>query len=397
MGFSGRNVDMPKEKLLLIPGPSPVHRRILDALAAPTVAHTSAEMQADLREACESLKRIVFCEKGEAFIVAGAGTLSMEMAVLNTVSPDGRALILSQGYFGARMAEIFRAFGLPHDVVLSEWGRAVLPGELDERLSAGRYDTVACTHVDTATGACAPVEEYARAAKARGALFIVDGVCATGGIAERMDDWTIDVVLTAAQKCIGAPPGLALCVFSERAMAKRRRMPSIPAYYSDVLRWLPVMRDPARYFSTPCVNEIRAFCEGTRIVLEEGLDARFRRHWFQARAIRAGLAALGFTFFTAPQFMASTLSVVAYPDGIDDKAFRAALDERGVVVAGGLAETAGKVFRMGHMGNLTDDDVFFALDAVEEALGSLGKPFDRGAAVRAAAAVFDAGMKERRT
>jgi aspartate aminotransferase-like enzyme len=388
---------MTKEKLLLIPGPSPVHPRILDALAAPTVAHTSPEMQADLREACENLKRIVFCEKGEAFIVAGAGTLSMEMAVLNTISPDGRALILSQGYFGARMAEIFLAFGLPHDVEGSEWGRAVLPGELEERLSEDLYDTVVCTHVDTSTGAGAPVEEYARVAKARGVLFIVDGVCATGGIAERMDDWTIDVVLTAAQKCIGAPPGLALCVFSERAMAKRRAMASIPAYYSDVLRWLPVMRDPAKYFSTPGVNEIRAFCEGTRIILEEGLDARFGRHELQARAVRAGLGALGFTFYTAPPFMASTLSVVAYPEGVDDKAFRAALDERGVIVAGGLAQTAGKVFRMGHMGNLTREDVLFALDATEGALGSLGRPLDWGAGVRAAAAVLDAGTKGTRT
>ncbi len=381
------------EKLLLIPGPSPVRRRILDALAASTVAHTSPEMQADLKKACENLKRIVFCEKGEAFIVAGAGTLAMEMAVLNTVGPGNRALILSHGYFSTRMVEIFEAFGLPHDVARAEWGRAVPPGELEERLSAGRYDTVVCTHVDTATGACAPVEEYARVAKARGALFIVDGVCATGGIAERMDDWRIDVVLTAAQKCFGAPPGLALCVFSETALDRRRTMASIPAYYSDVLRWLPVMRDPAKYFSTPCVNEIRAFCEGTRIVLEEGLEARFRRHELQARAVRAGLAALGFTLFTAPPFLASTLSVVAYPEGLDDKAFRAALDGRGVVVAGGLAATAGKVFRMGHMGNLTGDDVLFAIDAAAGALGSLRNSADRGAAVRAAAAVLDAGAK----
>ncbi len=386
----------PKEKLLLIPGPSPVRRRILEALAVPTVAHTSPEMQADLRAACADLKRIVSCANGEAFIVAGAGTLSMEMAILNTASADGRALVLSQGYFGARMAEIFQAFGMAHDVVRSEWGTAVLPGELEERLSSGRYDTVVCTHVDTATGACAPVEEYARAARARDALFIVDGVCATGGIPERMDEWAIDVVLTAAQKCIGVPPGLALCVFSERAMARRRARTSIPAFYADILRWLPVMHDPAKYFSTPCVNEIRAFREGTRIILEEGLEARFRRHDLQARAVRAGLSALGFTFFTAAPFLASTLSVVAYPGGVDDKAFRAALDARGVVVAGGLAETAGKVFRMGHMGNLTDDDVLFALEAAEGALGSLGVPFERGAAVRAGAAVLDGGEKETR-
>jgi alanine-glyoxylate transaminase / serine-glyoxylate transaminase / serine-pyruvate transaminase len=385
---------MHKEKLLLIPGPSPVRRRILDALAAPTVAHTSPEMQADLREACASLKRIVFCGKGEAFIVAGAGTLSMEMAVLNTALPNGRALVLSQGYFGARMAEILRAFGLPHDVMQAEWGRAVLPGELEATLAAAGYDTVICTHVDTSTGACAPVEEYARAAKAHGALFIVDGVCATGGIAERMDDWAIDVVLTAAQKCIGAPPGLALCVFSERAISRRRTLPSIPAYYSDILRWLPVMEDPAKYFSTPCVNEIRAFREGMRIILEEGLEARFRRHDLQARAVRAGLSALEFAFFTVPPFTASTLSVAVYPGGVDDKAFRAALDARGVVVAGGLAETAGKVFRMGHMGNLTGEDVLFALEAVEGALGALGRPVDRGMAVRAGAAVLDSGSRE---
>jgi alanine-glyoxylate transaminase/serine-glyoxylate transaminase/serine-pyruvate transaminase len=384
----------PKEKLLLIPGPSPVRRRVLDALAAPTVAHTSPEMQADLGAACADLKKIVSCAKGEAFIVAGAGTLSMEMAVLNTASANGRALILSQGYFGARMAEIFLAFGLAHDVVRSEWGKAVLPGELEERLSSGRYDTVVCTHVDTATGACAPIEEYARAARARDALFIVDGVCATGGIPERMDEWAIDVVLTAAQKCIGVPPGLALCVFSERAMARRRARSSIPAYYADVLRWLPVMHDPSKYFSTPCVNEIRAFREGTRIILEEGLEARFRRHDLQARAARAGLMALGFDLFTAAPFLASTLSVVVYPAGVDDKAFRAALDARGVVVAGGLAETAGKVFRMGHMGNLTDADVRFALEAAEGALGSLGVPFEEGAGVRAGSAVLDGGTKE---
>ena len=177
-------------------------------------------------------------------------------------------------------------------------------------------------------------------------------------------------------------------------MVRRMAMPSIPAYYSDVLRWLPVMRDPAKYFSTPCVNEIRAFCEGTRIILEEGLEARFRRHELQARALRAGLSALGFTFFTAAPFMSSTLSVVAYPDGVDDRAFRVGLDERGVVVAGGLAQTTGKVFRMGHMGNLTGDDVLFALDAVEGALGSLGMSFDKGSAVRAGAGVLASGTKE---
>jgi len=370
---------MPQTKLLLIPGPSPVVPRILDALALPTVSHVGPDMARDLKEACENLKKIVFSEDGEPFIVAGAGTLSMEMALLNTAGPSDRVLVLSQGYFGDRMAQILQAFGFEHDVLASAWGRAVTPRELEARLKARSYNVVACTHVDTSTGACAPIEEYGQVLEKTGALFIVDGVCATGGIAERMDAWGIDVVLTAAQKCLGAPPGLAISVFSELAMEKRRSLAAVPAYYSDVLRWLPIMHDPAKYFSTPCVNEMRAFAEATRIILEEGLDERFERHDLYAEALRSGLEALGFTLFTDPNFLAPTLSVVRYPEGVDDRAFRAGLSENGVVVAGGLAATAGQVFRMGHMGNLASADVRFAIDAVERTLAGLGRTFAPGA------------------
>ena len=374
---------MAKEKLLLIPGPSPVVPRILEALARPTVSHVGPEIVGELRESCENLKKIVFSEKGEPFIISGAGTLAMEMALLNTTGPSDRVLVLSQGYFGQRMGQICQAFGLKHDVLECEWGKAVLPEEMESQLAKQNYQVVVCTHVDTATGACAPVEEYARIVQKGGGLFIVDGVCATGGIPERMDDWKIDVVLTAAQKCLGTPPGLCILVLSERAMDKRRSMSSIPAYYSDLLRWLPIMHQPARYFSTPCVNEIRAFYEATRMIMEEGMEARFKRHDLYARAIRAGLAALGFGFFTDARFPASTLSVVLYPDGVDDKAFRTTLYENGVVVAGGLAQTLGKVFRMGHMGNLSAVDVQFALEAVEKTLAALGHGFRAGAGLAA--------------
>ena len=377
-----------REKLLLIPGPSPVHPRIIHSLALPTVSHVGPEMVEELPRALANLKKIVFCEKGEGFIISGAGTLAMEMALLNTVARGERVLILSQGYFGARMAEICRCFGLDHDIMESEWGRAVLPEELEKQLKSGNYRLVVSTHVDTATGTCAPVQDYAAALKGRGLLFIVDGVCATGGMAERMDDWGIDIVLTAAQKCFGAPPGLAVLVLSERAMEKRKTIPAIPAYYSDLLRWLPIMKDPAKYFSTPCVNEIRAFCEGTQIILDEGVEQRFLRHARYARGIRAGLSELGFSFFTAAPFLADTLSVVNYPPGIEDKRFRSLYYENGVVVAGGLAHTAGRVFRMGHMGNLSASQVYFALDALEMTLGALGYQFERGSSARAARATI---------
>jgi len=376
------------EKLLLIPGPSPVHPRIIRAVSEPTVSHVGQEMAADLSEALKNLSKIVFCEKGEPFIIAGAGTLSMEIALLNTAARGDRILVLSQGYFGDRMGQICESFGLSCDIVRSRWGSAVRAEELAAKITENKYDVVVVTHVDTGTGACAPVKEYGEVLRDRGVLYIVDGVCATGGIEERMDDWGIDVVLTAAQKCFGAPPGLAIDVFSERAVAKRKSLPAVPAYYSDILRWMPIMHDPFKYFSTPCVNEVRGFCEATRIVMEEGIEARFARHKKTAEAFRAALSGLGFTFFTEKEFLAETLSVVNYPAGVEDKAFRSTYSANGVVVAGGLGETAGKLFRMGHMGNLSSAQIVFALDALERTLSTLRYRFERGSAVQAAKSVL---------
>ena len=380
---------MQAEKLLMIPGPSPVHPRIINSLSLPTVSHVSPELGEELKEALTALKKIVFCERGEPFIVAGAGTLAMEMALLNTIEKGERFLILSQGFFGKRMELIGKSFGLDCDLIESEWGKAVLPEELEKKLSEKVYKAVISTHVDTATGACAPEKDYAEVLKEYDAQFIIDGVCATGGIEERMDDWDVDVILTAAQKCFGAPPGLAILVVSEKAMEKRRSMNAVSAYYSDLLNWLPIMKDPSKYFSTPCVNEIRAFHESTKIILEEGIEKRFSRHAQIALAIRSALAELGFSFFTEEPFLADTLSVVRYPDGIEDKPFRAAFSNNGVIVAGGLGETAGKVFRMGHMGNLSASQVFFALDALEKTLSSLNYKFKEGSGVQAAKEVLE--------
>ena len=371
---------MKESKLLLIPGPSPVVPRVMEALAQPTVSHISPEMEKELRGALENLKKIVFTEKGQPFIIAGAGTLAMEIALLNITDDSDRVLVVSQGYFGSRMAEICEAFGIQHHLLQSQWGKVITAEEFKSELKKHKYEVVVCTHVDTATGACAPVREYSEVVKqtAPEILLVVDGVCATGGIEERMDDWGIDVILTAAQKCLGAPPGLAIDIFSPRALEKRKRLKRIKAYYADILRWLPVMENPNRYFSTPCVNEIRAFYEATRIVLEEGLEKRFERHERFASAIRSGLRSLGFSIYTDETCLASTLSVICYPESLDDLSFRRRLYENGVVVAGGLGPTSGQVFRFGHMGNLTREQIIYAFDAVEKSLLNLGYEFSLG-------------------
>lgn len=379
---------MQKEKLLLIPGPTPVHPRIIHSLSLPTVSHVSPEFVAEFKEALANLKKVVFTSQGQPFIIAGAGTLAMEIALLNTVAPEDRVLVLSQGYFGQRMRDILVSFNLQGDIIQSPLGRAVTPEEMENKLAENNYTVVVATHVDTATGACAPIRSYAEICKEYETLFIVDGVCATGGIEERLDDWGIDILLTAAQKCFGVPPGLAVLVFSPRAMIKRKNMTKIPAYYSDILRWLPIMKDPSKYFSTPCVNEIRAFNEGLRLVMEEGLRERFRRHARTARAIRAALAEMGLSLFTQEPFLAETLSVILYPAGIKDKEFRQLLAENGVIVAGGLGELMGRVFRLGHMGNLSPSQVIFALEAIEKTLTALGYKLEKGRGIERAEQIY---------
>lgn len=373
------------ETLTMIPGPTPVHPRILDALARPTVSHVAPVFVEAFKSALSDFKKLCQSSLGQPFIVAGSGTLAMEMALVNTVAPGESILVVSQGYFGDRWGDLAAAFGIQCDVLRAEWGRAVPAEELAARLAARAYSAVTVTHVDTSTGTCAPVEAYAGLLKGREELFILDGVCATGGVDEPCDSWGVDILLTGAQKAIAAPPGLALCLFSPRAMEKRRRRPSVPAYYADILRWLPIMEDPSRYFATPPVNEIVSLAEALRLLHAEGLPARFARHQRLASAVRAGLSALGLAFVTEESSRAGTLSVLRYPEGVADLAFRKEAASRGVVFAGGLGPIAGKAFRFGHMGNIGAGEVARALTVIEESLRAGGMSIVPGTALSAAA------------
>ena len=381
---------MIEETLTLIPGPTPVHPRVLAALARPTTSHVAPAFVETFRQALAGFRSLCQTEAGQPFIVAGGGTLAMEMGIVNVVAPGEKVLVLSHGYFGDRFADLLGAFGIGCDVLRPAWGRAVAPAELAAKLAAGQYAAVTITHVDTSTGTLAPVEAYVELLRGRPELVVLDGVCATGGIDERFDAWGLDVLLTAPQKAIGAPPGVALCVFSGRAMARRRARTSVPAYYADLLRWLPVMQDPGRYYSTPCVNEIVALAEALELIRREGLPARFARHGRIARAVRAGVEALGLELFTDPGCRADTLSVILLPEGVEDAAFRQAMAARGAVVAGGLGPIAGKAFRLGHMGNIAAGEVVAALGALEGSLLALGRPVEPGAAIAAAAPLLPA-------
>lgn len=212
-------------------------------------------------------------------------------------------------------------------------------------------------------------------------MFIVDGVCATAGETEYIDEMGIDVLFTGSQKAFGVSPGLAILWAGPKAMERRRSLGVIPEYYVDFDKWLPIMDNPSKYFATPAINLIWALKESVRIIKEEGLEARFARHRKVAEAMQKALESLGFILLAEKGHRAVTLSNLIYPEGIDDLSFRSLLAEEGIMVAGGLASYAGKMFRLGHMGNIDMHDLVSVIATIERALYRSGQDVELGKGV----------------
>lgn len=364
---------MKNKELLLVPGPTPVMDEIYDALASETRGHTDPRFVEIFKNAIMNTKKL-FNTDGEVYVVAGSGTLAMEMAIVNTVAKGERLLVISHGYFGDRFTPLAKAFGIEVDVLQSEWGERVDAQLVEDAVKAKSYKAVTITHADTSTGVASDLDTLIPIIKASGALVIVDGVVATAAIREDMgkpygkEDYKIDIVLTGSQKAIGIPPGLAIVAFSQQALAAREQIGTVPAYYADIHNWRSIMANPAMYFATPPVNLIYAYDVALQIVLEEGMEKREARHIAFGKAVRTALRRYGMTPLAKEEVAAPTLSCILYPEGVDDGKFRASLASRGVIVAGSLAHLAGKAFRIGHMGNVTAEMLEQAIIAIGEAL-----------------------------
>lgn len=365
-------IEMKNKKLVMIPGPTPVARSIQDQMGRETVAFGDADFIKDFKEALDDLKEI-FKTKGQAFVVAGTGTLAMEMGISNVTKEGDKVLVISHGYFGDRYAELCQRKGLEVNVLSSEWGSIVPVEEIEKKLKEKDYKAVTVTHVDTSTGVCAPIWEIGEIIKKyEDTILVVDGVCATGAEPEYIDDMGIDVLITGSQKALGLPPGLALVFAGEKALERRKSLEVIREYYMDFEKWLPVMEDPSKYFATPAVNMIWALKAALNIIKEEGIENRYERHKKFATAMQSAIESIGFRILAEKEHRAVTLSNVLYMEGIEDIEFRKVLAEEGVVVAGGLGEYAGKMFRLGHMGNIDYHYLVSTISAIERTLHRLG-------------------------
>ncbi|HOG46468.1 MAG TPA: alanine--glyoxylate aminotransferase family protein, partial [Anaerolineae bacterium] len=337
----------------------------------------------------ERMREVFLCPGGQPFVVAGSGTLAMDMAVANLVEPGDRALVVNTGYFSDRFAAILERYGAQVSHVRAPVGGAPGADEVEAALQQGDYALVTVTHVDTSTGVLADVQGIAALARRYGALCVADGVCATAGEECRQQEWGVDVYLTASQKAIGVPPGLALLVAGPLAIdAWRARQSPVANYYADFANWLPIMKAyearRASYFATPAVNLVSALDVSLGHILAEGLEARFRRHRRIGDACKAGIAALGLGQVAAPAVAAHTMTAPYYPEGVGPELLKAVLGA-GAILAGGLQpEIKTRYFRIGHMGAVSAGDLLATLGAIEQGLAAVGYRFEPGAGVAAA-------------
>ncbi len=381
---------MSERDLVMIPGPIEFDPAVLRAVGAHTPSHVAPEFVEVFGRALDNLKQVFQSETGQPFVLAGSGTLAMDAAVCNLVEPGDRALVVNIGYFSDRMAAILARYGAQVDQVKADVGDAPSRDAIAAALARSRYKLLAVTHVDTSTGVRVDVAGLGHLAREHGALSIVDGVCAAAGEELRQDEWGIDVYLTASQKAIGVPPGLALLVVSPRALdAFRTRRTPVPNYYADFTNWLPIMEAyqarRAAYFGTPAVNLVAGLDVSLQHILAEGLEPRVRRHRQMSDAVKAAIQALGLRQVPIrAEVAACTLTCPYYPDGVDAKLV-GRIRAHGVVVAGGLHPAIrDRYFRIGHMGSVSANDVLATVGAVERALAEAGYKFERGAGCTAA-------------
>ncbi|TNE88200.1 MAG: alanine--glyoxylate aminotransferase family protein [Deltaproteobacteria bacterium] len=374
----------------MIPGPIEISPAVAEAAAAPPDSHVSPAFIEHYGSALERMRQVWKAgPEAQPVIVAGGGTLAMEIAVCNLTEPGDRALVVNTGYFGDRMAEMLARRGVHVDQVRAEPGSSPSTDDVAKALDAGDYKVMAVTHVDTSTGVRTDAEALAKLARNRDVLSIFDGVCATAGERFDMEAWGADVYLTASQKAIGLPPGLALLVMSARAVAARRALGTKPPMTLDLAQWKPILeayeaRRPS-YFSTPATTLVKALDVGLGELAD--IDAVFARHAQVADAMRAAWQVLGLTLLPADGLAANTLSAIRYPEGVGPELTKA-IAARGVAVAGGLHPALKtQYFRVGHMGYSTrrPDHLLSTVRAVAEALVACGHSCDVEAAVKAVA------------
>jgi len=338
--------------MLFGPGPSDVAPSVFEAISRPIIGHLDPAFVALLDEIGGMLRQVFRTQNEVTFAASGTGSAGMEMALVNLLEPSDRAIVGVAGVFGERLAEIARRCGAEVTEVRAEWGFPVPADAVAAELDRGPAKLVAIVHAETSTGMRQPITEIARLARERGALVVVDAVTSLAGIPLLVDEWGIDVCYSGTQKCLSVPPGLAPVTFSPLAMdAVRARGTPVRSWYLDVALITRYWGAERVYHHTAPISMLYGLHEGLRLVLEEGLEARWARHASLGLQLQNALEDLGFRLLAANGYRLPQLTAAALPAHVDERAARTRLlDEFDIEVGGGLGEFAGRAWRIGLMG-----------------------------------------------
>jgi alanine-glyoxylate transaminase/serine-glyoxylate transaminase/serine-pyruvate transaminase len=384
----------PPARILLGPGPSCVHPRVLKALSTPLVGHLDPEFVC-LMEETKALLRFVFQTKNTLTLpISGTGSAGMETCLVNILEPGDEAIVGVNGVFGTRMVDIVERCGGKPLIIEAPWGSVFTPEQVQNALNrCSRPKVVALVHAETSTGAWQPLEDISPVVHRAGALFLVDAVTSLGGCPLQVDAWGIDVCYSGTQKCLSCPPGLAPVTFNQTALEViRKRKAKVQSWYLDLTMIERYWGEERVYHHTAPISMNYALREALRLVQEEGLEVRFRRHQQNHCALAAGLTALGVPLAAQAGHQLWTLNSVRIPAGVDDGAVRRQLlEEYNIEIGAGLGPLRGKVWRIGLMGeSSTRSNVLLLLSALEEILQKQGYRCSPGAGISAAQAVYAA-------
>ncbi len=343
----------PPSRLLLGPGPSPVHPRVMRALAAPALGHLDPALVQMLEETSGLLRGVFRTVNKATLAVSGTGMAGMEAVLGSLLEPDDKLVVCAAGFFGNRIAELAGRMGVAVTKVEKEWGQVFTPEEVEAAVARAKPKAVAIVHAETSTGALQPMAGLGAIAERHGALLIADCVTSLGGVPVEIDGWGVDAAYSGSQKCLGGPSGMSPVTLSPRATAAIRARTRPPhAWYLDLDLLERYWCGDRSYHHTISSALVYALRESLRLVVEEGLEARHERHRRHAEMLWDGLEAMGLALHVAPEHRIPSLTTVRVPEGVDEAQLRTRLrDDYGIEIGSGLGPLKGKVLRIGLMGH----------------------------------------------